>query len=77
MEVNIYWKQSSTKKYNGLWDGIKNEIETINSGKTSEYGKDFMRSKFNYDDNLSSNKKLKLHNMTIVLRSVFEEHGKF
>ena len=70
------------KKYNEFWNGIKNEIETINGGKTSkhssvEYDKDFMKIKFNSDDNLPLNKTLKLHNMTIVIRSVFEEHGKF
>ena len=70
------------KKCNELWDGIKNEIDTINGGKTSkhsstEYDKDFMKIKFNSDDNLPLNKTLKLHNMTIVIRSVFEEHGKF
>ena len=62
--------------------GIKNEIEIINGGKTSkhssaEYDKDFMKIKFNSDDNLPLNKTLKLHNMTIVIRSVFEERGKF
>ena len=31
------------KKYTKLWDGIKNEIETINGGKEGEYGKDFMK----------------------------------
>ena len=36
-----------------------------------------MKIKFNYDNNLPLNKKLKLHNMTIVISSVFEEHGKF
>ena len=45
------------KKYNKLWDGIKNEIETINAGKTSkhsfvEYDKDFMKIKFNFDDSI-------------------------
>ena len=70
------------KKYNELWDGIKNEIEAINSGKTSkrssaEYDKDFMKIKLNSDDNLPLNKKLKLHNTTIVIRSVLEEHSKF
>ena len=70
------------KKYNELWDGIKNETETINGGKTSkhsstEYDKDFMKIKFNSDDNLPLNKILKLHNITIVIRNVFEEHGKF
>ena len=64
-------------KYTKLWDGIKNEIVTINGGKPDEYGKDFMRIKFNSDDNLPLNKTMKLHNMTIIIRSVFEEDGKF
>ena len=56
---------------------IKNEIETINGSKEGEYGKDFMKIKFDTDDNLPLNKTLKLHNMTISIRSVFEEDGKF
>ena len=65
------------KKYAELWYVIKNEIETINDGKKGEYGKDFMKIKFDTDDNLPLNKILKLHNMTIIIRSVFEEDGKF
>ena len=49
----------------------------MNSGKKSEYERYFIKIKFNSDDNLPLNKTLKLHNMTIVIRSVFEEHGKF
>ena len=33
--------------------------------------------KFSSDDNLPLNKSLKLHNIIIIIRSVFEEHGKF
>ena len=29
------------KKYEEVWEGIKKEIETINSGEKIEYGKDF------------------------------------
>ena len=65
------------KKYAELWVGIKNKIVTINGGKPGEYGKDFMKIKFNSDDSLPLNKTLKLHNMTIIIRSVFEEDGKF
>ena len=65
------------KKYVELWDGIKNKIVTINGGKPGEYGKDFMKIKFNSDDSLPLNKTLKLHNMTIIIRSVFEEDDKF
>ena len=36
-----------------------------------------MKIKFNLDDSLPLNKALKLHNMTIIVRSVFEEDGKY
>ena len=42
-----------------------------------EYGKDFMKIKFNTDDNLPLNKPLKLHLLTIIVRCIFEEDGKF
>ena len=29
------------KQYEKVWEGIKKEIETINSGEKIEYGKDF------------------------------------
>ena len=66
-------------KYTELWDKIKNLIECnfiekINGG---EYEKVFMKIKFSSDDNLLLNKILKLHNMTIVIRSVFQEDGKY
>ena len=48
------------EKYTELWDGIKNEIKTINGGKEGEYGKDFMKIKFDTDDDLPLNKPLKL-----------------
>ena len=35
-----------------------------------------MKIKFNPDDDLPLNKRLKFHNMTIIIRSVFEEDGK-
>ena len=65
------------KKYTDFWDGIKNKIEKINGSKKGEYGKDFMKIKFNTDDNLPLNKPLKLHLLTIIVRCVFEEDSKF
>ena len=64
------------KKYRELWDEIKNLIETINE-KSVEYRKNFVKIKFNSDDNLSLKKILKLHNLTIVVRSVFQEDNKY
>ena len=64
-------------KFTKLWDEIKHLIETINEGKKDEYEKDFMKIKFNSDDNLPLNKMLKLHMLTVIVRSVFEEDGKY
>ena len=64
------------KKYADVWDRVKNKIKAINGGKENDYGKDYMKIKFNSDDDLPLNKPLKFHNMTIIIRSVFEEDGK-
>ena len=54
-----------------------NKIEEINVGEC-DYEKDFMKIKFNSDDDLPLNKSPlnKLHMMIIIIRSVFEEDGK-
>ena len=64
------------KKYTELWDGIKNEIKTINGGKENHYGKDYMKIKFDSDDDLPLNKPLKFPTLIIIIRSVLEEGGK-
>ena len=63
------------KKYNDVFNGIRDKIKEINSDEC-DYEKDYMKIKFNSDDNLPLNKPLKFHNMTITIRSVFEEDGK-
>ena len=65
------------EKYTNLWNEIKYHIQIINAGKFGEYEKGYMRIKFNSNDNLSLNKILKLHNLTVIVRSVFEEDGKY
>ena len=63
-------------KYTKLWDGIENSVEKVNNN-LGQYGKGFMKFKFNSDDNLPFNKTLKLHNITVIIRSIFEEDCKF
>ena len=65
------------KKYNDVWNVIENEIKTINGGKENYYEKDYMKIKFNSDDELPLSNPLKFHLMTITTRSVFEEDDKF
>ena len=65
------------ENYTKLLDEIKYHIQTINTGKSGEYEKDYMKIKFNLDDNLSLNKKLKLCVLTIFVRHAFEEDGMY
>ena len=64
------------KKYADVWDGIKNQIKAINGGNENDYGKDYIKIKFNSDDDLPLSQPLKFHAMSITIRSVFEEDGK-
>ena len=47
---------------------------TVKKGK---YGKDLIKIRFNSDDKLPLNKMLKLHMLTVIVKSVFEENGKY
>ena len=78
--LNVAFTDSSSKvlkKYAEIWSGIKDQIQAINSDKSGEYGKDYMNIKFNSDDDLPLNKQLKFINLTIIVRSAFEEDGKY
>ena len=60
-----------------FWDEFKYLTKTINGGKLCNYEKDFMKIKFSSDDDFPFNKQLKFHVMTIIIRTVFEENGKY
>ena len=64
------------KKYGDVWDGTKTKIKATNGGKENDYEKNYMKIKFNFDNDLPLNKPLKFHAMTIIIRSVFEEDAK-
>ena len=70
------------EKYTYFWDEIKYHIPTKTSAKSGkcnsiEYEKDYMRMKPNSDDDLPLNKIWNLRILTIIVRSVFEEDGKY
>ena len=62
------------KEYNDVFNRSRDKIKEINSDEC-DYEKDYMRIKFNSDDNLPLNKPSKFHNITITIRSVFKEDG--
>ena len=63
------------KNYNDVFNGIGDKIREINNNEC-DYEQDYMKIKFNSDDDLPLNKSLKFHLMTITIRHVFEEDGK-
>ena len=63
------------KKYNDVFNGIRDKFKEKN-GDVCDYEKNYIKIKFNSDDDLPLKKPLKFHLMTITIRSVFEEDGK-
>ena len=72
---STYQNKEIRKKYNDVWNGIRDKIKEVNIGEC-DYEKDYLKIKLNFDYNLPLNKPLIFHNMTITMRSVFEEDGK-
>ena len=64
--------QRNTKKF-----GLElKKIETINGSKKFKCGKDFLKIRLKSNHCLRLNKPIKLHLLTIIIRSVFSEDGK-
>ena len=63
------------KIYNDVFNGIRNKIKKI-SDDECDYEKDYMKIKFNLDDDLPLNKALTFHNIIITITSVFKVDGK-
>ena len=55
-----------------VWDKIKDLIKSITNA-SGNYDEKYLKIKFNSDDTLPLNKTLKLHNLIIVVRSVFQD----
>ena len=62
------------KKYD-IFNEIRDKITEVNSSEC-DYEKDYMKIKFNSDDDLPLSKSLKFCLMTITIRYGFEEDGK-
>ena len=63
-------------KYTELWNEIKDLIKTIND-KPGDYDEKYMKIKLDPDENLPLNKILRLNNLAIVVRSVFQEDNEY
>ena len=65
--------KEALKNYKKIWEETKKQIEVINDDKPIEYRKDFMKIKFESDDNLPLSKTFNVLDMIIVAASVLEK----
>ena len=64
-------------KFAEVWKGIKDQTKKVNNGSVGEYSEDYMKIKFDSNDNLPLNKILKFRALTIIIRNIFEKDGKY
>ena len=62
-------------KYSEIWNGIKDCIEKINNNKLGEYDKNYMKIKFNSDEDIPLNKQLNFPTITSIIRYISEKVG--
>ena len=69
--------KEALEKHTELSDEIKNQIETKNGGKPIKYKRDFIKIRFESDDDLPLGKILSIPLCLIAVGSVFEEDNKY
>ena len=59
------------------YDNNVDQIKKINNNSVDEYAKDYMKIKFDSDDNLPLNKILKFRILIFIIRNIFEKDDKY
>ena len=63
-------------KYTEFWDVVKHKIKKINGGKETDYRKDYIKIKFESDDDLPLNEPLMFYKMHMFVGFGFKEDDK-
>ena len=58
------------KTWSEVWNGVKDYIKKINDNK-SKYDKNFMKTKFNSNDNIPLRRQLYFPTITLIIRRIF------
>ena len=72
----IFGDADVLRKFANIWKSIRAKIEE-NTGGIVQYDKDYMRIKFESNDNLPADNIVNMHQVTIIVRSVFNQNDKF
>ena len=63
--------------YTDIWDENKEQIELISGKKMIKHSKDFMKIRFESDDDLPISKIINIPVCVIIIRGFFEEDSKY
>ena len=72
----IFGDADVLRKFANIWKSIRAKIEE-NTGGIVQYDKDYMKIKFESNDNLPTDNIINMHQVTIIVRSVFVQNDKF
>ena len=72
----IFGDADILRKFANIWKSIRATIEE-NTGGIVQYDKDYMKIKFESNDNLPTDNIVNMHQVTIIIRSVFAQNRKF
>ena len=72
----IFGDADVLRKFANIWESIRAKIEE-NTGRIVQYDRDYMKIKFKSNDNLPTDYIVNMHQVTINIRSVFAQNGKF
>ena len=64
------------RKFANIWKSIRAKIEE-NAVGIVQYDEDFLEIKFESNDNLPTDNIINMHQVTIIIRSVFAQNSKF
>ena len=74
--VLINESKEKIKKYKELWIKIRDLIRSVTKN-LDDYDQNYVKIKFNSDDELPLNKMIEIPSMMIVVRAVFHENNKY
>ena len=72
----IFGDVNVLRKFASIWKSIRAKIKE-NTGGIAQYEKNYMKIKFGSNDNLPTDNIINKHQVTIIIRSVFAQNGKF
>ena len=71
----IYGDADILRKVSNIWKSVRAKIEE-NTDDIVQYGKDYMKIKFESNDILPTDNNINMHQVTIMIRLVFQKGNK-